>query len=306
VAWLEFRRGKRTKPDIQQFEFALEDNIFQLHDEFVSGVYRHGAYTPFTVNDPKPRRIHKASVRDRLVHHAVFRILYPIFDRSFIFDSYSCRIRKGTHSAVRRMRLFAMKMSENNSRDFLVLKCDVRRFFDSVDHDILLSLIRRKISDVNALKLITIILESFHKTPGVGIPLGNITSQLFANIYLNELDRFVKHELRVRFYLRYCDDFFLVGYSSEILLTFKDRISEFLSRNLQTKLHPDKISIRSYRQGIDMLGYVIRPYHTRLRTKTKKRMLKMVTIENIPSYLGMLKHCNGYTLEQYIRNLVSF
>ena len=97
VAWLEFRRGKRTKPDIQQFEFALEDNIFQLHDEFVSGVYRHGAYTPFTVNDPKPRRIHKASVRDRLVHHAVFRILYPIFDR------YSCRIGKGTHGAVQRM-----------------------------------------------------------------------------------------------------------------------------------------------------------------------------------------------------------
>ena len=284
----------------------MEDNIFQLHDELVNGVYRHGAYTPFSVNDPKPRRIHKALVRDRLVHHAVFRILYPIFDKSFIFDSYSCRIRKGTHSAVRRMRLFTRKMSENNSQNLWVLKCDVRQFFDSVDHDILLSLIRHKISDVNALKLITIILESFHKTPGVGIPPGNVTSQLFANIYLNELDRFVKHKLHVRFYLRYCDDFFLVGYLPKILLSFKDRISEFPSRNLQIELHPYKISIRSYRQGIDMLGYVIRPHHTRLRTKTKKRMLKMVTIKNISSYLGMLKHCSGYTLERYMCKLVSF
>ena len=124
LAWREFRKGKRAKHDVQQFEFAPEDNIFQLHDELGSRAYRHDVYVPFSINDPKPRRIHKATVRDRLLHHAIFRVLYPIFDRCFIFDSYSCRIKKGTHRAVRRLQVFACKASANNSRNFFALVRD--------------------------------------------------------------------------------------------------------------------------------------------------------------------------------------
>lgn len=305
IAWREFRRGKRSKYDIQQFEFALEGNIFQLHDELASRVYCHGAYKPFSINDPKPRRIHKAMVRDRLVHHAVFRVLYPIFDRTFICDSYSCRVGKGTHRAVRRLEFFARKLSANNSHSFWALKCDVRRFFDSIDHAILLSLIRRRISDENTIRLIKSILDSFCKTPGIGLPLGNVTSQLFANIYLNELDRFIKHDLGQRYYLRYCDDFIILGRDPKELDVLVSWIAGFLSSELQLTLHPDKISIRPYRQGIDFLGYVVRPYHTVLRTKTKRRMLARINITNASSYLGILKHCSGYGLGRVVLHKIS-
>lgn len=304
LAWREFRRGKRSKLDIQQFEFAREDNIFQLHDELVRKTYRHDSYVPFSINDPKPRRIHKATVRDRLVHHAVFRVLYPIFDRSFIFDSYSCRIGKGTHRAVKRLEQFTRSMSGNNRKNIWALKCDVRRFFDSIDHVVLLRLIQRKISDEHVLWLIGLILGSFEKASGVGLPLGNVTSQLFANIYLNELDRFVKHELRTLFYMRYCDDFLLLGDNQKHLLRVKDAIAGFLQQELRLLLHPNKVTIRSYRQGIDFVGYVVRPHCIILRTKTKQRMLKRITSENQSSYLGVLRHCNSYNLVEILERMV--
>lgn len=289
---------------MQQFEFALEDNIFQLHGELADRTYQHGAYFPFSINDPKPRHIHKATVRDRLVHHAVFRVLYPIFDRSFIHDSYSCRVGKGTHRAVARLKGFLRSASQNNSRNIWALKCDIRRFFDSIDHSILTTLIYRKISDEGTLWLIGRILGSFCSGPGIGLPLGNVTSQLFANIYLNELDRFVKHNLRVRFYLRYCDDFLLLNDDPRQLLHTKDIIADFLHQDLRLFLHPNKISLRTYRQGIDFVGYVVRPYCTTLRTKTKRRMMQRITPRNAPSYFGMLKHCNGYAMERKLQNMI--
>jgi len=299
LAWKEFKRGKKKKLDIQEFEFNLENNLFQLHNELKSKTYQHGDYTSFNVTDPKLRRISKANVKDRVLHHAVFRILYPIFDRSFIFDSYSCRLGKGTHKAVNRIEIFCRKLSRNTTRTIFALKCDIKKFFDSIGHDILLNLIRSRISN-DDIWLISKIIDSFHKIPNIGLPLGNVTSQLFANIYLNELDQFVKHNLKERYYLRYCDDFIVLGGSKEHLSELINKIGYFLANKLGLYLHPDKILVRKYHQGIDFLGYVVLPHHIILRIKTKRRMLKRIISKNSASYLGILKHCNGFNLESEI------
>lgn len=314
AAWQEFKKGKSKKADIQKFELLLEDNIFSLWEELKAQTYRHSYYTSFYVNDSKRRHIHKAIVRDRLVHHAVFRALYPIFNQGFIFDSYSCRLNKGTHRAVKQLKNFLRKASKNNRQTAYILKCDISRFFDSVDHRVLLALIQKKITDERAFWLIREIVESFNQQTCVGIPLGNVTSQLFANIYLNELDQFLKHKLKAKHYLRYSDDFIIVHHGLKYLVSLVAKIKIFLSEKLYLCLHPKKVFIRKYFQGIDFLGYVVLPYHTVLRTKTKRRMLKKLQrkkreVDNglimpesfkqsLQSYLGMLKHCNGYKIQQ--------
>ena len=217
-----------------------------------------------------------------------------IIEPSFIFDSYSCRVEKGTHSAVNRLDHFTHLASGNNWKNIFALKLDIRKFFDSVDHAILLKLIEQKVSDPGTLWLIKLILDSF----SAGLPLGNVTSQLFANIYLNELDQFVKHELKIKYYLRYCDDFVALFTTQQDLQKYLTAVKEFLQQELKLTLHPNKIIIRTYRQGIDFLGYVTRPYCRTLRTKTEKRMVKYVSEENLASYLGVLRHCDGYMIQQ--------
>jgi len=141
-AWTEFRRDKRRKKDVAEFELNLEDNIFKLHEDLVNGVYKHGGYFSFFINDPKKRHIHKASVRDRLLHHAIIRVIEQMWDKKFIFDSWSSRKYKGTHWAIKRLYKMGLKLSRNNSRTLWVLKLDIRKFFDSVDHEILLKILQ--------------------------------------------------------------------------------------------------------------------------------------------------------------------
>ena len=305
-SWENFRYGKTKKPDVKEFEKDLKNNLNALQKELKTQTYVHSPYTTFFVKDPKLRKINKACVRDRVVHHAVFSKLYPIFDRAFIFDSYSCRIDKGTHRAVRRLHDFFRKESRNNSRQVYVLKCDVRKFFDSIDQDILMGLLRRRVKDSGVLWLLDQIIKSFSS----GLPLGNITSQLFSNIYLNELDIFIKHDLQVKYYIRYCDDFVILRANQQYLEDLIPGINDFLKTRLKLSLHPNKVIIRPYRQGIDFLGYVSFPNHTALRLKTKKRMFKKMALKHkslavgevtkkhfmqtLQSYLGMLKHCNAY------------
>jgi len=166
AAWRKFRRGKRGKPDVQLFERHLENNLFQLHDTLQAKTYCHGSYERFHVFDPKHRIIHKAIVRDRIVHHAAYRVLAPIFDRSFIFDSYSCRLQKGTHAAVDRLGQFARKVSRNYARPCWALKCDVKKFFDSIDHRVLMRMLSRRISDVGTLWLLREIIKSYPSAGG--------------------------------------------------------------------------------------------------------------------------------------------
>ncbi len=303
LAWREFRRGKTKKAETQQFEFNLEDNLFQLHRELLEKSYQPRPYKDFYVQDPKSRHIHKANIRDRVLHQAVFRVLYPIFDKEFVFDSYSCRFNKGVHAAVDRLSSFLRTTSGNGRRKVLVLKCDIEKFFDSIDQKVLLDLIKRKIKDSEVLWLVRKIIDSYENQAGLGLPLGNVTSQLFANIYLHQLDFFVKQRLRIQYYLRYCDDFIFICQEPDYLQLI-NQVSQFLSNQLGMKLHSRKIVISKYSQGIDFLGYVLRPHSRVLRIKTKRRLFKKIKKANSPSYFGVLSHCNGYKIKQKILDIL--
>lgn len=302
LAWEEFVRGKRDKSDVQEFKHSLADNIIQLHQDLGSHTYRHGGYYNFSICDPKPRSIHKASVRDRLVHHAIHRILYPFFDRTFVVDSFACRIDKGMHCAINRLRAMAYEVSQNHTRTCWVLKCDIKKFFAHVDHGILMEILGEYIADQNILWLLREVIESFHVVPGRGLPLGNLTSQLFANVYMNVFDQFVKHRLKARYYMRYADDFVLLSHDRDWLLTQLPVLREFLEKRLRLYLHPNKVSIQTYAAGIDFLGWVHFPDHRVLRTATKRRMMRRVSEQpsdaTIQSYLGLLKHGNTFGLKK--------
>lgn len=296
AAWREFKRGKTGRADVQAFGFRLEDNIFALHEALSGGVYHHGGYEEFIVCDPKRRVIHKASIVDRLVHHAVVRVIERSFDRGFIFDSWSCREGKGTHRAVDRFQAMAWTASRNDTLAVWALKLDVRKFFASVDQAVLLRLIEGHVRDARLLRLIRDIVSSFP----AGLPIGNLTSQLFANVYLNELDQFVKHRLRIHGYVRYCDDFILIHTDRAVLLRALPAIRDFLGQSLQLSLHPDKIELRRYNQGVDFLGYVCFPRYRVLRTVTKRRLFRRISPENQASYLGVLRHCRSVGLQRRI------
>lgn len=306
-AWREFLRNKRNRKDIQQFSLHLTDNILELHYNLVDKTYRHGPYKAFRINDPKPRDIHKATVRDRLLHRAIYRILYPYFDPKFIFDSYSCRCTKGTHRAINCFRNYARKVSKNHTRTVWVLKCDIKKFFANIDHKILKDILKQRVGNENVVRLLSEVIESFHTKDkhGVGLPLGNLTSQLLVNIYMNEFDHFLKRELRIKYYIRYADDFVILHESKEYLEMLLPKISEFLELRLKLSLHPDKVFIKTFASGVDFLGWVHFPHHRVLRTSTKKRMFRKVTNSNIPktlmSYLGLLSHGNTYKLQQRIK-----
>ena len=308
-AWREFCRGKRSGREVAAFELRLEDNIFRLREELLAGIWKPVPYVVSLIQDPKLRTIHIADVRDRVLYQAVYRKLYDVFDPSFIHDVYSSRDRKGTHAGVKRFEEFAGKVSQNHTRSAFVLKCDIKKFFDSINHAVLLDLISRKISGRRLLGLIHVIVGSFHHSPGKGLPLGNVTSQLFANIYMNELDQFVKHKLKAKYYIRYCDDFVILDADRTVLEKSIDAIRVFLSKELTLDLHPRKVEIRKIRQGTDFLGYVSLPHYLVLRTKTKKRMFKKIrdakklrdagqlsdsqSKQILASYMGMLSHCKS-------------
>lgn len=305
MAWQEFLRGKRKRKDVSEFSLHLLDNILLLHKELVEKTYTHSSYNAFRINDPKPRDIHKANVRDRLLHHAVYRVLYPYFDKEFIFDSYSCRINKGTHRAINRFRTFGRKISKNNTRVAWVLKCDIRKFFASINHQILIENLKQHIEDNDAIWLIGEIINSFHTgETNVGLPLGNLTSQLLVNVYMNEFDQYVKRKLKVKYYVRYADDFVVLHNDKSYLVSLISQMSQFLKNNLRLSLHPNKLFIRPLESGVDFLGWVHFPHHRVLRTATKRRMFRRLkdnhNREAIASYVGLLKHGNTYKLIQEI------
>lgn len=305
LAWQDFIKGKRNKKDVQQFERHLMDHIFELHVDLKNKTYRHGPYHAFDINDPKPRNIHKACVRDRLVHHGIYRKLYAFFDKKFIHDSYSCRLNKGVHRAINRFRTFACQVSRNNTKTCYILKCDIRKFFASVNHNILLGILKKSIPDPDILWLLKEIITSFSTRPNVGLPLGNLTSQLLVNIYMNEFDQFMKHKLKIKHYIRYADDFVILSQDKLYLEGLIKAIDDFLQEKLHLELHPSKVYIKTLASGVDFLGWVHFPVHRVLRTITKKRMIKNLEVnsneDTIQSYKGLLKHGNSHKLQvQYL------
>jgi retron-type reverse transcriptase len=315
------RRGKRFRPEAARFFFHLERELWKLHEELTAKTYRPGAYHTFVIHEPKRRQISAAPFRDRVVHHALTGVLEPIFERSFIFDSYACRKGKGTHAAVGRCQEFARRFP-------YVLKADVARFFPSIDHALLKAQVARKIKDPHVLWLVeTIIDHSNPQEPAVawfpgddlftplerrrGLPLGNQTSQFFANVYLDPLDHFVKDHLGLGGYVRYVDDFLVFADDKRQLHAVRDQLSVFLDR-LRLRIHPDKSVVFPTREGIRFLGFRVFPSHrllVRENVQRFRRRLKgmqaayaagRLTAEQIGprimSWIGHARQANTYRL----------
>ena len=277
-AFIQAREGKRSQPNVAAFEFELEENLVCLQQELADKTYRPGGYRSFTITDPKRRLVSAAPFRDRVVHHALCRVIVPIFERTFIGDSYANRVGRGTHKALDRAQGFARRYR-------YVLQCDVVQFFPSVDHAILRGILSRKLADADVMWLVDRILESgagvlageyemvYYAGDDLlaalrprGLPVGNLTSQFWANVYLNELDQFVKRELRCPAYLRYVDDFALFSDSKRELWGWKAAIVERLA-GLRLVLHERSSTVYPVRNGIPFLGFRVYPTHRRLRRR---------------------------------------
>jgi retron-type reverse transcriptase len=317
----EFKKGKRKSKELQQFERNLEDNLFCLYEKLKNKKYKPGIYTSFYVQDPKQRLIHKAPVIDRIVHHLVSKKLEEIFEPTFISHSYSCRKDKGTHKGLRDLQRFTRKVSKNNTQECWALKCDVKKFFASVNQVILFQILEKKIIDKDFLSLLRNIIKSFNSNAvNKGMPIGNLISQLFANIYLNELDQYVKQKLKIRYYIRYMDDFVILSSDRSRLEKLIPTVKFFLENNLDLELHPKKVKIFNLKNGIDFLGYILFSHLILPRTKTKRRMIKKIRekieaykrgvttadslYQTVQSYLGYLQHSNSYELTEKVKQMI--
>jgi retron-type reverse transcriptase len=302
-SYYQARKCKSKKKYIIDFEWNLEKNLFDIQKKLKNRNYQFGQYQSFYVSDPKERLIFAAPFRDRIVHHALCNIIEPIFDRGFIFDSYACRRNKGTHKAVFRLKKFMRNFGDNK---FYVFKGDIRKYFPSINRNTLFQLIEKKIADQDALRLIRKIIDSLDGRKG--IPIGNLTSQLFANIYLNELDQFAKHQLKVKDYCRYVDDFVLLHQDRRQLKKWRTEIKEFLENKLKLKLHPKKQEILPAKIGIDFLGYHIFINHILVRQSTVRRFFYRLksgrmSYQSIYSYLGHFKFADSFGLMKKINRI---
>lgn len=317
-AYLKARRCKRYRKEVLLFTRNVEEELLTLQEELVSGTYMTGQYRRFMVFEPKQREILALPFRDRVVHHAICTIIEPLFERRFIFDSYGCRVGKGTHSGSARLVDF-LRRAQRVWDTVYCLKADISKFFPSVDHGDLKRVIRRIIRCKRTLKLLDEIIDSI---PGQkGIPIGNLTSQIFANVYLDELDHFVKEKLQVKFYIRYMDDFVLLHSDKKLLHYCKAEIATFLKEELKLGLNA-KTSVFPISRGVDFLGYRTWPTHKLLRKRSvigmRRRLKKLseryrrgaITLEDIrpiiASWLGHTKHANSYNAVKRVLGSVVF
>ena len=307
TAYAQCRRGKGDKPYVTEFEAHLQGNLDALGEVLRTRQWTPAGYSRFYVNDPKRRLINAPAFEDRIVHRALYDVIGPIFEKRFIHDSYACRQEKGTHAGVARIRQFLRRYPTPP----YYLQVDIKSYFASINHTALMTILRRKIADRDILALVQRILDSYHDRPGVGIPLGNLTSQLFANIYLNELDYHVKHGLKCRHYVRYMDDIILLSETKAQLWAWKAALESFIAR-LGLRLHPRKQLVAPARRGIDFLGYVIYPDHVRVRNRNIHRVYdRMKQIEagtyprdprgSIMSWMGYSIHADAHGLNRSIQ-----
>jgi retron-type reverse transcriptase len=306
-------RGKRFRPDVAAFNARIEEELFRLRDKLTSGAYRPGPYRTFRVRDGKERIISAAPYRDRVVHHALCNVIEPIWEQRFIHDSYACRPGKGTHAAADRYQEFSR-------RGRFVLQCDISKYFPSIDHEILMGEIHRVVADRDVLRLVGCILGTHGDAgllwpAGKGLPLGNQTSQFFGNVYLDRFDHWIKEDRHRRFYLRYVDDFVIVGDSAIELQKLLKEIREYLV-TLGLAIHPRKCRVFPVSEGCDFVGYRIWPTHRRLRRHSgyrfRRRFRAMrkamargaITAEEIRphvmSWIGHARHADTWRLRQSI------
>lgn len=326
-AALKAQKGKKNKFSTAVFFVRLEEHLFDLQNELSKQTYQPGAYHTFYIHDPKKRMISAAPFRDRVVHHALCNVIEPIFEKTFIFDCYANRLGKGTHKALNRYQYFAKKYK-------YVLKSDIRKFFPSIDHKVLKALLRRKVKCKNTLWLIDKIIDNSnsqesieHLFPGddlftslnrrKGLPIGNLTSQFWANVYMNGFDHFVKERLRAKGYIRYVDDFVVFSSSKSELNDFRKEIQNYLI-NLRLKVHPNKTQIKRTIDGIPFLGFTIFPNRKYVKKEKIKRfrrhldkqmslrtaglLLPQQLEDGLNAWLGHIRFGNSEIIERRVFN----
>ena len=334
-AYFDCRKHKRNSLNQLRFEINLESNLVSLWRDLIAGQYKIGPSIAFVVTHPKTREVWAADFRDRVVHHLIYNAVRERFHCGFIRDSYACIPERGTHDGLRRVSAFARSVTRNWTRPAFALKADIANFFNSIDHERLIEILERKIPEDWLRALIRQVIfhdprpgailqsspalfgtvpehKSFlHARPGKGLPIGNLTSQFFANVYLNELDQFVKHGLKARYYGRYVDDLILFHENAGILNGWYEDIGRFLKDTLGMALHPRKKWLNRADSGVDFVGFVIKPGRTYLRQTSLSRCKQKIRAwkqqgesvdqktlaalsDSLTSYLGMLRKVNGY------------
>jgi len=319
MAYLKARRCKRYRHDVLRFSANLEDNLIDIQNHLIWKTYRTGRYRFFTVYEPKERLIASLSFRDRVVHHALHNIIEPIFERSMIYDSYACRKEMGVLSGVQRTTRFLRDSTRRWGRVYC-LKGDVKKYFPSVHHETLKQIIRKRIACPDTLEMIDRIIDSTGEE--VGMPIGNLTSQLFANVYLSELDHFVKEECGVKYYIRYMDDFVILYDDKRVLKNLLEDVEYYLRVALRLRLN-DKTQIFPVGpRPIDFLGYRIWPEYRLLRKanlcRTKRKLKKFARLyalgqislldvqPSIVSWIGHAQHADSWRVRNKILNNLIF
>ncbi len=326
-AFKKARKGKSKKDYVIKFELDLEKSIGLLQRDLKLKIYKPKDLKKFIVRDPKTRTIHSSDFRDRVIHHAIVNLIQPIYEKIFIYDSFASRKYKGSHLAVKRFESFVKKVSSNgrkiknhfnnNSIKGYVLKADVNHYFATINHQVLINILKKKIKDKDFINLIKIILNNFETSKkGKGLPLGNYTSQFLANVYLNHLDYFVKHRLKAKYYIRYVDDFVILNKNKKVLYEHLEKIKKYLEL-LKLKLHPEKSEVHALRNGITFLGYRIFFHFKLLRKRNIRSFLRRFNekiklySEGIIDYkklegfmigwLGYSKFANSYNLNKKLK-----
>jgi RNA-directed DNA polymerase len=358
LAYYDTRKNKRNTINALKFEIDYEKNLFQLHCDIISGNYKIQPSICFVNFTPVQREIFAADFRDRVVHHLVYNYIATIFEKTFIHDSYSCRIGRGTHFGINRIDHFIRSCSANYRKDCHILKLDIQGYFMSIDRSLLFSFVNNTLNQYShkivfdlplVLKLLKKIIFNdptknyilngnkndwaglpsskslFYSGLNKGLPIGNLTSQLFSNIYLNPFDHFVKKELGIRYYGRYVDDFVIVHSDKGYLKSIIPVIREYLQAELQLTLHPNKIYLQHFSKGVKFLGAVIKPHRIYIANRTKANFYSALEEQNkiarehkptneeqekflcsMNSYLGIMKHYKTYKLrKRFIRKYLS-
>lgn len=328
-------KTKRYRPDVMEYTDKLEENLFDLQNKLIWDLYEVGRYNMFYVYEPKKRLIMSLQFPDRVAQHAIYRQLNPLIEKQFINDSYACRVGYGTHAAIDRLQDW-LRQTDRKPEKYYYLKLDVSKYFYRIDHVILKDILARQIDDERLLNLLAKIIDcedtrfglpmgadigdvAFDEMLfGVGLPIGNLTSQMFANLYLNELDQYCKHKLHIHYYIRYMDDVIILDKDKKHLESVKCCIEDFLEEHLNLRLNK-KTCIRPTTMGVEFVGFRIWSTHRKLRKQTAKKMKRRMkylfgayaageidkeTIErSIASYQGILKHFNSYGLRKSLNEM---
>ncbi len=349
-AYYDARKNKRNTINQLQFEIDYEKHIIKLYEQIISYNYKLKRSICFVVNQPVKREIFAADFADRVVHHFIYNYIMPIFDPLFINDSYSCRTGKGTHYGIKRINHFIRSCSRNYKQDCYILKLDIKGYFMGINKELLYNKVKQTLISKKEkcnfdLPLILYLIEKtvfndstencyvkgkrsnweglpkskslFHVSKNCGLPIGNLTSQLFGNVYLNDLDHFVKKQLKIKYYGRYVDDFILIHPDKDYLKLCISHIRNYLKEQLYLELHPDKIYLQHFSKGVKYLGAVIKPHRIYIANRTKGNFYAAIEEQNIivrdhkptkeeqkaflssmNSYLGILKHYKTYKIRR--------